>query len=920
MELISGIPREEWIWLNCGWEEAIWLNNGRLLKPEAEICGNLWIIMDLVIFDTPYCIQNFTFYSKIPVESLDRLDTSQYLKAEYSVTKIFQINLTEKRSTPQKRTLSVCYSHFHIWFYAQNISNYHVSVLETVRLSKRLQFMIVLYSCYLQFDGPLFPILKTKLSESFQPQARTNQNHSDCPGYQDPSLLGCFPTNQSYWIITVYWFSEQLPCCLLVFSLLKNKDFFFKKTESLDYSTTLLRDKTSSRAPILFPAATLEAQDHILRKIQFNHEVLLMTSIISFTQFSFKGKKNGHTSPLHETRYFGINKIKKSPNNFGRLKCDLFTFLFKLFIIYNLIFCPVHQKWLESLTQLQLEWRDNHSKPRLSFSHDWIFSELILTNLQPLNWINALHDGMKIWGLASKQKKKKDNLNVNKRFQEPQQSRIAEPSRNGEVANSFIMNQTMILRIIVSISISYTQRRTYRFIWFLLKRFGFQCISRLVHHLTLVFVVRYDKRVGRDGWLETSWLHRQTSSNLPPTISQRFIPRHRWYNDGPPVGPLLCGGCPIDGNSGASSCDPEKILHIKKEEEEELRVKRLRRFFQKIRQLSSYIQERQFPTSTLSGSILIDGCPFFGTSLDSALSLSLEDAEWEEGWTNLQEGWSVDVPPKQLLGGDAKAKVHRQPPSQKRRSGQPPQLLVGHRWSGPVVYATLFCTRPFLQHTQDMRKKLRGAVGELLAFCMFKMQLLLRTRLVWACQMTSRPENWLRKSRKAYNPSVMIGATSVPPGRCTHFVISSLSMSPSVENHLLAVVSMPPSLETPSQCLVSSSVPLFISPGSSPCQINAHKNIHSSSLHELPTSHIVASFFGSRVYSSPGLGVINLLKSRYNQYWFSPGLMYPLLFANLSCLRLSQAMLEQYPNCRMIAVVDHSSLMVHIHLEIARRP
>lgn len=32
---------------------------------------------------------------------------------------------------------------------------------------------------------------------------------------------------------------------------------------------------------------------------------------------------------------------------------------------------------------------------------------------------------------------------------------------------------------------------------------------------------------------------------------------------------------------------------------------------------------------------------------------------------------------------------------------------------------------------------------------------------------------------------------------------------------------------------------------------------------------------------------------------FSPGLMYPLLFANLSCLRLSQAMLEQYPNCRM---------------------
>ncbi|KNZ51263.1 hypothetical protein VP01_4018g2 [Puccinia sorghi] len=32
----------------------MWLNNGTLFKPEAEICGNPWIIVDLVIFD-PYC-------------------------------------------------------------------------------------------------------------------------------------------------------------------------------------------------------------------------------------------------------------------------------------------------------------------------------------------------------------------------------------------------------------------------------------------------------------------------------------------------------------------------------------------------------------------------------------------------------------------------------------------------------------------------------------------------------------------------------------------------------------------------------------------------------------------------------------------------------------------------------------------------
>ncbi|KNZ58152.1 hypothetical protein VP01_1988g3 [Puccinia sorghi] len=48
------IDKEEWIWLNRGWEEEMWLNNGSLFKPEAEICCNPWIIVDLVKLDTRY--------------------------------------------------------------------------------------------------------------------------------------------------------------------------------------------------------------------------------------------------------------------------------------------------------------------------------------------------------------------------------------------------------------------------------------------------------------------------------------------------------------------------------------------------------------------------------------------------------------------------------------------------------------------------------------------------------------------------------------------------------------------------------------------------------------------------------------------------------------------------------------------------
>ena len=78
---------------------------------------------------------------------------------------------------------------------------------------------------------------------------------------------------------------------------------------------------------------------------------------------------------------------------------------------------------------------------------------------------------------------------------------------------------------------------------------------------------------------------------------------------------------------------------------------------------------------------------FFGTSLGSPqTSLSLEGAWWEEGWTDPHEGRSVDAPPKQDFGGDAKTKVQRRPPSQKSWSGQPPQLVVGHCRGGPVVY------------------------------------------------------------------------------------------------------------------------------------------------------------------------------------------------------------------------------------------
>ncbi|KNZ56031.1 hypothetical protein VP01_2514g2 [Puccinia sorghi] len=74
------------------------------------------------------------------------------------------------------------------------------------------------------------------------------------------------------------------------------------------------------------------------------------------------------------------------------------------------------------------------------------------------------------------------------------------------------------------------------------------------------------------------------------------------------------------------------------------------------------------------------------SSLDSAqTSLSLEETGWGEDWTNLEEGWSVNAPPKQLFGTDTKTNIHFQLPNQKRRSGQPPQLLVGHCWSGTVV-------------------------------------------------------------------------------------------------------------------------------------------------------------------------------------------------------------------------------------------
>ncbi|KNZ46611.1 hypothetical protein VP01_711g2 [Puccinia sorghi] len=44
---------------------------------------------------------------------------------------------------------------------------------------------------------------KLELSENFQPQARTNQNHSDHPGYQDPSLLGHFPTQKLHLFLPV---------------------------------------------------------------------------------------------------------------------------------------------------------------------------------------------------------------------------------------------------------------------------------------------------------------------------------------------------------------------------------------------------------------------------------------------------------------------------------------------------------------------------------------------------------------------------------------------------------------------------------------------------------------------------------------------------------------------------------------------
>ncbi|KNZ51888.1 putative signal peptide protein [Puccinia sorghi] len=103
-----------------------------------------------------------------------------------------------------------------------------------IKTSLIMRFSILFFPCtthelWYICVACLSPTSERELSENCQPQATTNQNHSNHPGHTDPSLLGSFPTHQCHHLLTVSHLPSYVSSSVLLCPL--GLDLVFKIVE-----------------------------------------------------------------------------------------------------------------------------------------------------------------------------------------------------------------------------------------------------------------------------------------------------------------------------------------------------------------------------------------------------------------------------------------------------------------------------------------------------------------------------------------------------------------------------------------------------------------------------------------------------------------------------------------------------------------